>query len=548
MGGLRTITGKAGSGPTGRLASATLVLCVCLAGSVLAAPSAAATSCSGGKCSVPFSATGSLQEWQVPNGVTSATFAVKGAGGGAPDHGVPHGGSGAKVTSTLALAEKAKLKLVVGVGGTWLFGGEAYGGGGRGADPPGSGGGGGGGGSFVFSEGGSLLMAAGGGGGGGGYESGSSAGGNGGETGAPGQGNGVSGGGGATASAGGTAGENAHPGQGPTTSTSIQGKGGEGGAVEEGGGGGGGGLYGGGGGGSNMLVGRSGGGGGGSSVVNGGTSTTFEGGKGGAGGGLEQNGQGGEVAISFSQPTMSVAVLASSETPAIGEPVTYTATVSPVPTSGTVAFEEGGLPISGCGVQTVSTTTGKASCTTEYHAAGTHGVTGRYSGSLDTVYRGATSAETQTVTPSAATTTSPEASGTAAAATVKTTVIVIKATRSSSPVLLTRAPQPVINARFLTIAFRCGQAACRGRASVSIKLPGRRPWVLRSGGAGAAGGARANLRLALPARLRSAVRGYLRSHRRYRVTLDLTATMSVPGVAPQSARGVLAIWTLPGLR
>src|SRR5262249_12620117 len=146
-----------------------------------------------------------------------------------------------------------------------------------------------------------------------------------------------------------------------------------------------GGYYGGGGGGSNSTAHDSGGGGGGSSVVKGGSSTTFETGKGGAGGGVEEDGQGGEVVVAFGQPAMSVALSPSSETPAVAEGVTYTATVSPVPTSGTVAFEEGGSPIAGCAAKTVSTSTGEATCTTEYHAAGVHGVTAAYSGSTDTI-------------------------------------------------------------------------------------------------------------------------------------------------------------------
>ncbi len=643
MRGTRTITGENDGGLTGRMAAAALILCVALAASALGAASAAATSCASGKCSVPFSATGSLQEWQVPAGIGSATFEVKGAGGGglpgAP--GNAHGGSGAKVASTLTVAEKTKLKLVVGVGGRWNAPGEVFGGGGGGGFALITIGGGGGGGSFVFTEGGSLLIAAGGGGGAGGYESSNSRGGNGGENGAAGEANGVSGGGGASTGGGGVAGEHAQAGQGPTTSTAIQGKGGEGGDDIEGGGGGGGGLYGGGGGGSNSG-GHSGGGGGGSSAVNGGSSTTFETSKGGAGGTSEQNGQGGEVVVAFSQPTMSAALIASSETPAIGEPVTYTATVSPVPTSGTVAFEEGGATISGCGAQTVSTTTGKAACTTEYHAVGVHGVVGKYSGSADTVYRAATSSEKQTVTRAATTTAlqassvspqtgvavrytatvSPapsggsvafkdagatisgceaqpvntttgvatcevtyasagshsigasfsgsldtvfEASSTASATTVtvsaptpatpstppaavQSAVTIVKVTPQSAPVVLTRAPQPLINTKFLTVVFRCGQAPCSGSATITVTLPGRRAWRLKSQQADVAANTRGALRLTVPARLRSAVRRYLRHHRGYKLRLGLAVTMTSAGSAPQSTRSTLAIWTLPGLR
>ncbi len=622
-------------------AAGLLALLACAGVSLLDVPFADATSCAGGRCTVPFSATGSLQEWQVPVGVTSATFEVKAAGGGGSD-GAPGraaGGSGAKVTSTLSVGEKTKLKLVVGIGGRWLTFGEAFGGGGSSSFAIGSPGGGGGGGTFVFSEGGSLLIAAGGGGGAGGYEAASSAGGNGGELGAAGAGNGVGGGGGAGSGGGGSAGEHAKAGQGPTTSTAIQGKGGEGGNDLEGGGGGGGGFYGGGGGGSNGGA-ASGGGGGGSSTVSGGSSTTIKAGEGGAGGKTDENGHGGEVGVAFSQPTMGVALVPSSETPAIGEPVTYTATVSPVPTSGTVAFEEGGSAIAGCAAQGVSTTTGRATCTTEYHAAGAHGVRGVYSGSADAVYRSATSAEAQTATPEATSTTlqtssaSPKAGATViytatvsptpsggsvsfsddagaiagcqalsvntasgvatcevtyasagshsitaafsgsedhvfqpsstasattvtvsapsapvAAPTVTPAVAAVAAAGSSSaPVVLTRAPQPLINTRLLTIFFRCGSSPCSGSAAITVRLPRGRAWHLKGTEASAAGGTPSRIRVAVPAQLRQDVRRYLRHHRRYRVKLDVSVTLTSAGGARQTTQRVLGIWTLPGLR
>ena len=62
---------------------------------------------------------------------------------------------------------------------------------------------------------------------------------------------------------------------------------------------------------------------------------------------------------------------ASSSTPEVGETVTYTSTVSPVPDGGTVAFEDEGSPISGCETQTVNTTTGKATCEQTYDTTGT---------------------------------------------------------------------------------------------------------------------------------------------------------------------------------
>ena len=365
-----------------------VLLCMAFALVCVGAPKALAVSCVSGTCSETFTATGSLQEWRVPAGVGSATFVVAGAGGAAEF--ISQGGAGALVTSTLTTGEGERIKLVVGAGGNDSRA-VAYGGGGAG----GSGsfdGGGGGGGSFVFSASGSLLIAAGGGGGGGTESNGGA----GGSSGVAGTTKGPVAGGGATQSAGGTSDATAEAGHGPTTSTTIEGRGGTGGhASGEGGGGGGGGYYGGGGGGDGWAF-ISAGGGGGSSIVNGGSSTKIETGKGGAGASASfQNGKAGQIGISFAQPTTSVGLNASKEEASVGEPLTYTATVSPVPTSGTIAFEEGGKALSGCSAVSVSTSTGKATCAVEYTDPAIHDITAKYSGSTDQIYRAATSAASQ---------------------------------------------------------------------------------------------------------------------------------------------------------
>ena len=69
--------------------------------------------------------------------------------------------------------------------------------------------------------------------------------------------------------------------------------------------------------------------------------------------------------------------------------MTYTATVSPAPGGGTVAFTDGGNPVSGCGSVTVSST-GTATCPVTYTAAGSHTITARYLG--DATYQASTSA------------------------------------------------------------------------------------------------------------------------------------------------------------
>jgi Bacterial Ig-like domain (group 3) len=398
-----------------------------------------------------------LQEWQVPAGVSSATFEVAGAGGGGG--GIPlvfsHGGGGALATSTFAVSEGTALKLVVGGGGASHIGGESFGGGATGGTT-GFGGAAGGGGSFVFSSAGSLLIAAGG-GGGGGTES---DGGNAGLNGSAGTTLGPSAGGGATQSSGGSAGEHAEAGHGPTTSTAIQGRGGKGATELEGGGGGGGGYYGGGGGGAAFAI-VSGGGGGGSSVVNGGSSTTIESGKGGAGGSERQNGQGGHLTLTFAQPTMGVALSASTEEANVAETVTFTATVSPVPTSGTVAFEEGGSSISGCGAATVSLVTGKAACTTEFHALGAHHVTAKYSGSTDQIYRVATSSSRE-VTARQPTSVSLEASNTSPLVGEAVTYRALVApTPTSGTVAFSDGASPIAGCQAQTVNTTTGIATCQ---------------------------------------------------------------------------------------
>lgn len=62
------------------------------------------------------------------------------------------------------------------------------------------------------------------------------------------------------------------------------------------------------------------------------------------------------------------------------EPVTLTATVSPVPDGGTVAFANGSNAIGGCGAVPVNTTTGVANCTTTGLPVGSDSLTATYGG------------------------------------------------------------------------------------------------------------------------------------------------------------------------
>ena len=78
------------------------------------------------------------------------------------------------------------------------------------------------------------------------------------------------------------------------------------------------------------------------------------------------------------QPT-TVSLTSSSPSVRVGQAVTYTATVSPAPGGGTVAFNDGGTPIADCGSQPVGAA-GTAACQTTYAAAGTHTISAVFSG------------------------------------------------------------------------------------------------------------------------------------------------------------------------
>jgi hypothetical protein len=245
-----------------------------------------------------FSDPGAL-DWQVPAGVTCATFDVYGANGG--DGGdwfedeVPRGlgsepgglgGLGGRATATIQVTPGETIVLTVGFAGDRGIDDDDDGspggdggivGGGDGGSGFGAGGGGGGGASDVRRGGSALadrvVVAGGGGGGGAGGPHGEGGdGGSGGSVGTEG-GDGLSGpvedhgqglgGGGGTATAGGAAGGQVgiNPGLTPATAGSL-GVGGDGASNADGGGGGGGGWYGGGGGGAGYGTSGAAGGGG----------------------------------------------------------------------------------------------------------------------------------------------------------------------------------------------------------------------------------------------------------------------------------------------
>jgi hypothetical protein len=79
--------------------------------------------------------------------------------------------------------------------------------------------------------------------------------------------------------------------------------------------------------------------------------------------------------------TRTTTSLSASANPApVGQAITYEATVTPVPNGGIVNFFTTGAAITGCSNTAVSTTTGAATCSTNYTSIGSRRVEASYSG------------------------------------------------------------------------------------------------------------------------------------------------------------------------
>ncbi len=99
---------------------------------------------------------------------------------------------------------------------------------------------------------------------------------------------------------------------------------------------------------------------------------------------------GGGISSAPVASTRTTTTIASSRTSAtVGQPVTYTATVSPAPRlpGGTVAFLESDRLIAGCAAQPVDAG-GHARCTVTYAGFGTHSADALYTGSPDGAFAG----------------------------------------------------------------------------------------------------------------------------------------------------------------
>ena len=95
-----------------------------------------------------------------------------------------------------------------------------------------------------------------------------------------------------------------------------------------------------------------------------------------------------------------VSMYPSSHSPSIpGQKVTFTAIASGTITGGTMSFASNGTPITGCTAEPVNTTTGQATCSAAFPAAGDYSITASYSGAADTPPGGPSSPITQVVVP-----------------------------------------------------------------------------------------------------------------------------------------------------
>jgi YVTN family beta-propeller protein len=104
------------------------------------------------------------------------------------------------------------------------------------------------------------------------------------------------------------------------------------------------------------------------------------------------------VAVAVVHQTSTTTNLTTSANPAaVGDEVTFTATISPVPDGGTVTFADDATGM-GCDAVAVSTADGTATCTKTYDAVGDHQVTADYTGT-STYLPSTSTAMTQAIDP-----------------------------------------------------------------------------------------------------------------------------------------------------
>ncbi len=93
------------------------------------------------------------------------------------------------------------------------------------------------------------------------------------------------------------------------------------------------------------------------------------------------DGLAGTASISYRVINPTTTTLSASSNPApVGEAITYTVQVSPIPDGGTIDFSHRGTALPGCRAVPVNTSTGKATCTDTYQVKGWRSIVATYSG------------------------------------------------------------------------------------------------------------------------------------------------------------------------
>jgi hypothetical protein len=164
------------------------------------------------------------------------------------------------------------------------------------------------------------------------------------------------------------------------------------------------------------------------------------------------------ISAAFNESVLkaTMTVVTSSASPIVyGTSVTYTATVTPTKSSGTVAFTDGGNPITACQSQAVST--GKATCVVSNSTAGAHTIVAIYSG--DSKFGTSTSAAiTETVTRAPTTTVVAPSANPISHGTSVTYTATVSPANSSGTVAFTDGGVPITGCQ--SQAVSAGKATC----------------------------------------------------------------------------------------
>ena len=174
----------------------------------------------------------------------------------------------------------------------------------------------------------------------------------------------------------------------------------------------------------------------------------------------------GSLTETVGQAVTTTTVTSSGNPSAVGQTVTYTATVGPVPDGGTVAFSDDGAPIAGCGAEQVATSTGTATCEMSYKIAGTHPITAAYSG--DTAFTASTGSLTETVGQAVTTTTVTSSANPSAVGQTVTYTATVSPVPDGGAVAFSDGGAPIAGCAARHVATSTGTATCE----MSYKIAG----------------------------------------------------------------------------